>query len=147
MKSFLLGLALLSILITACQKPAPDLTPKYEGQYQLQFSSHTDFDNTPVTATSTIKGSLLIVKNTDGTYTFTEKRPNSTERSYQVHLVGTKFEVPTQIESFEVSGVSYSPQFKGTGEFKTNSVTINRTSSFTAGSARVNSKWTSYGYR
>ncbi|MVM39615.1 hypothetical protein GO730_21740 [Spirosoma sp. HMF3257] len=148
MKRLLLGLPLLAILTTACQKPTPDLTPKYEGQYQLQFTTQTDFDNTPVTTTTTSRGSLTIAKNADGTYTFTEKRPNADiERSYQVILVGTRFEVPIQTESFPVNGVSYTPQFMGTGELKTNSVTITRTASFTAGSVRVNSTFVSYGYR
>ena len=148
MKRIFLALSILTALTTACQKPAPDLSPNYEGQYQLQFTSYTNFDNTPVTATSTIKGSLIVAKNVDGTYTFTEKRPNdNTGRTYQVRLVGTQFEVPNQVESFPVNGVSYTPPFMGTGEFKTNSVTITRTASFTAGSVRVNSRFESYGYR
>ncbi|GAB4006681.1 hypothetical protein GCM10028808_09070 [Spirosoma migulaei] len=148
MKRLLLALSLLAILTTACQKPAPDLTPNYEGQYQLQFTTQTNFDTTPVTTTSTSKGSLMVVKNLDGTYTFTEKRPNAiTERTYKVSIVGTRFEVPTQTESFPVNGVSYTPQFVGSGEFKTNRVTITRMASFTAGSVRVNSTFESYGYR
>ncbi|MCX6212994.1 hypothetical protein [Spirosoma sp.] len=148
MKRLLLSLPILTMLAVACQKSTPDLSPNYEGQYQLQFTTQTNFDNTPVATTSTIKGSLIIVKNADGTYTFTEKRPNDNiGRTYQVRLVGTRFELPTQTESFPVNGVSYAPQFMGTGEFKTNSVTIRRTASFTAGSVRVNSMYESYGYR
>ena len=148
MKRLLLSLPLLAILTTACQQSAPDLTPNYEGHYQLQFTTQTNFDTTPVTTTSTIKGSLTVVKNTDGTYTFMEKRPNdNTGRSYQVHLVGTRFEFPAQTESFPVNGVSYTPQFVGAGEFKNNRVTITRTASFTAAAVQVNSTFTSYGYR
>lgn len=148
MKRFLWSLPLLAVLLTACQKSAPDFTPNYEGHYQLQFSTQTDFDTTPVNTTTTIKGSLAVVKNPDGTYTFMEKRPNdNTGRSYQVRLVDTRFELPTQPESLLVNGVSYTPLFMGSGEFKNNSVTITRTASFTAGSVRVNSTFTSYGYR
>lgn len=148
MKRLLFSLPLLALLTTACQKTTPDLIPTYEGHYQLQFSTHTDFDTTPVTTTTLIKGSLSLVKNPDGTYTFTEKWPDHTERTYQVRVVGSRFEVPTQTEAFPVNGVLYTPQFVGSGEFTTNqSVTITRIANFTAGLVRVNSRWTSYGYR
>ncbi|GAB3807591.1 hypothetical protein GCM10028819_44750 [Spirosoma humi] len=66
-----------------------------------------------------------------------EKRPNdNTGRSYQVRLVDTRFELPTQIESLLVNGVSYTPKFMGSGEFKNNSVTITRTASFTESRAQ-----------
>ncbi|WP_040760969.1 hypothetical protein [Spirosoma panaciterrae] len=144
MKHFFCVLILLTVGMAACQQSTTLPIPTYEGQYNLQVSGEYTFDSFPVNQTD--KGTLTVVKNADGTYTFTEKLSVKV-RSYQVRVSGAKFEVPIQIDSFPVNGVTYSPAFKGTGEFKTNSVTITRTTSFTAGAVRVNISTETYGYR
>ena len=97
------------------------------GQYNV--------DNFPVNQTD--KGTLTVVRNTDGTYTFTEKLA-VLSRFCQVTVSNAKFELSMQTESVLVNGVTYSPEFRGTGEFKTNSVTVSRTTAFTAGAVRIN---------
>ncbi len=139
-------LALLVAFAIACKQPSAPLapTPTYEGYYQLEVSTQSVFDNYSVWATG--KGTLQITKNANGTYSFTEKFSNST-RSYQVTLTGTTFELPIETVPLTVSGITYTPQYTGSGEFKTGSVTINRSTSFKAGSVQVNQYDRAYGYR
>jgi hypothetical protein len=147
MKSLLLCLSLAAVL-AACQQPVAPPTPSYEGRYVLQISSNFNFDNTPVSGSSSQKGTLTVVKNADGNYTFTETFPDAKiNRSYKAVVTGATFEVPVLTEPLSVNGVSYEAQYTGSGEFKTNSVTITRTTGFTAVSVRVSGRVTTYCYR
>ncbi|MBO0948168.1 membrane lipoprotein lipid attachment site-containing protein [Fibrella forsythiae] len=147
MKRFLLFLSLAAVL-AACQQRTTPLTPGYEGQYALQLSSNFNFDNTPVSGRSTQKGTLMVVKSADGIYTFTEDFPDAKiKRSYKAIVTGATFDVPVLTEPLAVNGVNYDTQYMGSGEFKTNSVTITRTTTFTAGSVRVSGRVTTYCYR
>lgn len=147
MKCFLLILPLFAVLV-ACQQSSPPPVPSYEGQYLLQLSKDFNFDNTPVSDRSNQKGTLMVSKNADGTYTFTEDFPDAKiKRSYKAIVTGATFEVPVLTEPLAVNGISYDTQYTGFGEFKTNSVTIIRTTDFTAGAVRVSGKVTTYCYR
>ena len=133
------------IAIIGCKQAEVKPSPSNEGEYQLIVTSTSQFDGS-VVVTETYKGTLTVAKNADGTYTFTEKVSDN-GLFYQGIVTDNDLQFVLKPSPFKVSGVEYQTQYTGSGQFKTNSVSLIRKTSFKAGSLAVSNSITSYGYR